>query len=65
MTIREEGEEEDETYMIVGAAEANPTEGKISQKSPIGKALLGHKKGDNVKVETPSGRIVFKIKKID
>lgn len=65
VTIREEGEDEDETYMIVGAAEANPTEGKISQKSPIGRALLGHKKGDKVNVDTPSGRITFKIRKID
>ena len=51
--------------MIVGAAEANPREGKISQKSPIGSALLGRKKGDKVKVKTPDGdTITFKIKKI-
>jgi transcription elongation factor GreA len=64
VTIREDGSEEDETYMIVGAAEANPREGKISQKSPIGEALLGHKKGDKVKVQTPSGTTVFKIRSI-
>lgn len=65
VTIREEGSDEDESYMIVGAAEANPREGKISAKSPIGAALLGHKKGDKVKVQTPSGKVTFKVRKID
>lgn len=64
VTIREEDNDEDETYTIVGAAEANPREGKISHESPIGAALLGHKKGDSVKVQTPAGQIVFKIKRI-
>lgn len=65
VTIREQGSDEDETFMIVGAAEANPREGKISQKSPIGSALLGHKKGDKVRAATPDGDIVFKIVKIE
>ncbi len=65
VTYREEGMDEDETFKIVGAAEANPREGKISGKSPIGAALLGHKKGDRVRVETPSGEIVLKIKKVE
>jgi transcription elongation factor GreA len=65
VTIREEGTKEDETYMIVGAAEANPREGKISQKSPIGEALLGRKKGDLVIVNTPNGKVSFKIRKIE
>lgn len=64
VTIRFDGEDEDETYMIVGAAEANPREGKISHESPIGKAMLTHKKGDKVRAVTPSGELVFKIKKI-
>lgn len=64
VTIRAEEEEEDETYTIVGPAEANPREGRISQKSPIGAALLGHKKGDKVRVQTPSGEMIFKVKKI-
>jgi transcription elongation factor GreA len=64
VTICEDGSNDDETYMIVGAAEANPREGKISQKSPIGSALLGHKKGDKVKAQTPNGTITFKIKKV-
>lgn len=64
VTIREEGVDEDETYMIVGAAEANPREGRISHESPIGAALLGKKKGSKVKVETPEGRVTFKIIKV-
>lgn len=64
VTIREDGIDEDETYMIVGAAEANPREGKISHESPIGAALLGQKKGAQVKVKTPGGTAIFKIRKI-
>ena len=64
VTIREDGYDEDETYMIVGAAEASPSEGKISHESPIGAALLGQKKGANVKVKTPGGTTVFKIRAI-
>lgn len=65
VTIREDGTKDDETYTIVGAAEAQPTEGKISNESPIGQALLGRKKGDKVLVETPGGKIKFKIRKIE
>jgi transcription elongation factor GreA len=64
VTIVEDGNDEEETYSIVGAAEANPREGKISNESPIGGALLGRKKGDKVRVSTPNGEIIFKIKKI-
>lgn len=64
VTIREDGFDEDETYMIVGAAEANPREGKISHESPIGAALLGQKKGAQVRVKTPGGTTIFKIRKI-
>lgn len=65
VTIREEGFDDDEVYTIVGAAEANPQEGKISAKSPIGEALITRKKGDKVKVKTPDGTIVLKIRKIE
>jgi transcription elongation factor GreA len=64
VTIVEDGTDNEETYIIVGAAEANPTEGKISNESPIGSALLGRKKGEKVRVNTPAGEITFKIKKI-
>ena len=42
-------------YKVVGSAEAAPLDGKISNESPVGRAILGHKIGDKVKVETPSG----------
>lgn len=64
VTIVEDGGGEEETYNIVGAAEANPREGKISNESPIGSALMGRKKGDKVRVKTPGGEVVFKIKRI-
>ena len=60
VTIKE-GNFEAESFVIVGAAEANPREGKISNESPIGKAILGHKVGDTVKVETPGGTYNVKI----
>lgn len=58
-----EFEEEDE-YSIVGSAEADPMAGKISNESPVGKALLGHKLGDLVTVETPGGEAEFRILEI-
>jgi transcription elongation factor GreA len=64
VTIVEDGGDEEETYTIVGAAEANPRDGKISHESPIGGALLGRRKGEKVRVKTPGGEIVFKIKRI-
>lgn len=63
VTIQAEGEPE-ETYRIVGAAEANPRNGKISNESPIGAALLGHRKGDLVQVQTPGGEWTVKIRRI-
>jgi transcription elongation factor GreA len=59
-----EGNYEPETFVIVGAAEANPREGKISNESPIGKAILSHRVGDVVKVETPGGTYNVKIMKV-
>ena len=61
VVIQEDGIGEDEEYRIVGSAEANPRERKISEKSPIGSALLGKSIGKKVKVETPDGVIKFKI----
>lgn len=51
----------EKTYEIVGSNEADPLTGRISNESPIGSALLGHKKGDEVKVETPGGTSLYKI----
>jgi transcription elongation factor GreA len=63
VTIKE-GNFEAETFTIVGVAEANPREGKISNESPIGKSILNHKVGDVVKVETPGGTYNVKIIKL-
>jgi transcription elongation factor GreA len=52
-------------YHIVGSAEANPSENKLSNESPVGKAILGHKKGETVDVTTPRGaRLKYKILEI-
>jgi transcription elongation factor GreA len=51
-------------YHIVGSAEANPAENKLSNESPVGKAIMGHKKGDTVKVTAPRGSLTFKILEI-
>jgi transcription elongation factor GreA len=63
VTVEEEGFGE-ETYTIVGSAEADPLEGRISNESPIGVALLGAHIGDEVTAETPGGEIVFKVIKV-
>lgn len=64
VTVRVEGEEEDETWSIVGSAEAKPREGKISNESPLGASLLGKRKGQKVTVQTPSGTMKLTIIKI-
>jgi len=51
-------------FQIVGSNEANPVKGLISNESPLGRAFLGHKPGDNVTVETPAGKAVYKILEI-
>jgi len=52
------------TFTLVGFGESNPWEGKISTESPLGKAFLNKKLGDIVEVQTPNGKVVYKIKKI-
>jgi len=49
------------TFFIVGSQEADPAQGKISNESPLGRAFLGKKKGDEVMVQTPNGKIHYKI----
>lgn len=51
-------------FNIVGASEADPSEGKISNESPIGAALIGHRAGDKVEIETPGGKIKYEILEI-
>jgi len=52
------------TFTLVGFGESNPREGKISTESPLGKAFLNKKLGDIVEVQTPNGKVTYKIKKI-
>ena len=60
MELKEEME-----FKIVGSSEANSLKGKISNESPVGKALIGKKKGETAVVETPGGTIKYKVLKIE
>jgi transcription elongation factor GreA len=64
VTVQEEGFDP-EVYYMVGAKEADSRNNKISNESPIGKALMGHKVGETVVAETPGGTLNFKILKIE
>ena len=56
--------DEELEFTIVGAVEANSSLGLISNESPLGRALIGHKKNDNVKVDAPAGVITYKVLEI-
>lgn len=61
VTIRDAEYGDEETYIIVGSTEVDPGNGRISFKSPIGRALMGHRKGEQVEVQTPGGGAQFEI----
>lgn len=61
VTIRDLEYGDQETYTIVGSTEVDPGNGRISLKSPIGRALMGHRLGDIVDVQTPGGSVEFEI----
>ena len=67
VTIRFVGDDEDEEeeYKIVGTVEADPMNNRISNESPVGKAIIGHRAGDIVDVESPSGIVQYEILKVD
>ena len=66
VNVKDEGSGKSLQYTIVGSTEAAPGENKLSNESPVGKALLGNKRGDVVKVTLPSGKArELKITKID
>jgi transcription elongation factor GreA len=65
VTVMEEGSEGTETFQVVGPAEANPSNGRISNESPLGQALLGHGVDETVLVETPAGATAFRISSIE
>ena len=60
-----EGNNPPEVYHLVGAAEADPTQGKISNESPLGKALMGRRVGDTVQVNAPAGLLTFRVAAIN
>jgi transcription elongation factor GreA len=65
VTVRNKtDDDEPETYTIVGSMEADPIDHKISNESPIGRALLGHEKGDTVDVDAPAGKFKYEILKV-
>jgi len=63
VTIQED-DNEPEVYIIVGPAEANPRNGRISNESPLGRALMDHRAGDVVKVDAPGGAFKVRIIKV-
>ncbi len=64
VTLYDEEFDEDVTYTLLGATDSDPLNGIISNCSPLGKAILGKKVGTEVEVDTPSGKMKYKIKKI-
>ena len=65
VTLQEEGSSATEEYEIVGAAEADPSAGKISNESPMGRALLGKRVGDRVQVDAPAGSYFVQVLNVD
>jgi len=61
----EDGEDGEETYRIVGPAEANPKEGRVSFESAVGKALIGRRVGDKIPITTPGGQYTVRITAIE
>jgi transcription elongation factor GreA len=61
VTVVEDGGDGEEVFHLVGPAEADPTNGKVSNESPLGQALMGRRVGGIVTVEAPGGEIIFKI----
>lgn len=64
VTVVEDGSSNEEVFHLVGPAEADPSQGRISYESPLGKALLERKAGDLVRVAAPAGEICFRIVRI-
>ena len=60
-----EGDALPEKYHLVGAAEADPSQGRISNESPLGRSLIGRRVGDTVQVSAPAGLLTFRIAKIE
>ena len=64
-TIETKSNSNTEVFSLVGSAEAKPQEGKISNESPLGRAFLGKRAGDEIEIKTPGGTVKYKIIKIE
>jgi transcription elongation factor GreA len=64
VTIQEDANDPEE-YVVVGRAEANPREGRISNESPLGRALIDHRAGDVVRVDAPGGSFIVRVLKVE
>lgn len=62
--LHKDNEQKSYIYTIVGSEEADMSQGKISNLSPLGSALLGHKKGDRVAIQTPKGEVIYQVEVI-
>ncbi len=65
VTLYDQDYEEEVEYRITGSSESDPRKGIISNVSPVGRAIIGHKKGDIISVQTPGGTTTYKIVKIE
>ena len=65
VVVKENGYDDEESYTIVGSTETDPSNGRISNESPIGKALLGRTVGEIVSINVPAGEIEFKIIRVE
>ena len=62
--VQKEGKKGEKAYVIVGSEEADMAQGKISNRSPLGEAIFGKKKGDSITFQTPNGKVNYKIIKV-
>ena len=65
VTVRTTSDKKTKSFALVGSAEADPMNDRLSNESPIGKALMGRKKGDKVTVATPRGQVEYQVVKIE
>ena len=65
VTVRTTADKKTKSFALVGSAEADPVNDRLSNESPIGKALMGRKKGDKVTVATPRGQVEYQVVKIE
>ena len=65
VTVKEQSDDEEETYTIVGSQEADPIQGRISDESPLGRSLMGHMKGEEVAFEAPMGVLHYEIMDVE